>query len=151
MISLDSENARSGREVCRRRQQRRSAVIGGDADIFENIRADEEGLVVGVWAESRTIGNIRGSRERLKRSAEIDRGLSDGGCAESTEQQFNVLALFDRGFDRVGTDSVVLNGTMLPPVTVPGVPTVPESLIVGAPAAVDIEVAMSIVVPKAAR
>ena len=46
---------------------------------------------------------------------------------------------------------MVLKGTWLPPETVPGVPTVPERVIFGAPAAVDAELATSMVVPKAAK
>ena len=46
---------------------------------------------------------------------------------------------------------MVVKGTLLPPETVPAVPTVPASVISGAPAAVDAVLALSMVVPKAAR
>jgi hypothetical protein len=45
---------------------------------------------------------------------------------------------------------MVVKGTLLPPETVPAVPTVPDNVIMGAPAAVDAEFATSMVVPKAA-
>ena len=46
MIGLDRENSGGIVEDCRARDQRRRPMIGGDADVFENVGAEEETHVV---------------------------------------------------------------------------------------------------------
>ena len=77
-------------------------MVGGDADILEDVSADEKGLVVGIRTEAATTGNLRCCSERLEGCTQVDGRLSDRRAAERTEQQLDVLALFNSGLDGIG-------------------------------------------------
>ena len=93
MIGLDREDAGGGLEVGLVRDQRRGALVGGDADVLEDERAEQEVLVARVRVE-RLAGRSgrRPSRrpcERCVRATSID-GLRDRGDAERAAQERDV-------------------------------------------------------------
>ena len=76
MIGLDPQNARCCRQVCRSGDERSRPTIGSDADILEDVRANQEVEVVGEGIEG--AGDSSRTGECVEAVVEIQVGLSDG-------------------------------------------------------------------------
>jgi hypothetical protein len=82
MIGFDRENARRGLGERLVGKERRSALVGGDSNVFEDECAEEEILVAGVRVERLSgadqPGGARSRREgAVGIRADIDRRLGD--------------------------------------------------------------------------
>ena len=77
-------------------------MVRRDAHILEDVGADEEGVVAGIGAEARTAGDVRRGSERLEGRAQVDGRLGDGRTAERSQQQLDMLALFNGRLNRIG-------------------------------------------------
>ncbi len=108
VIGLDCEDAARIAKIGGAGQGTGCTVVGGDADIFEDIGADEEKGIAGKGVEGGTDSST--GSEGVEGVDQIDGGLSDGGCAESSAQEGDVLAFFDGSFCGVGFDGWVREG-----------------------------------------
>lgn len=106
MIGLDCLNACGCSEVGLARgagcEERRRAVIRGYAYIFKDVRANQEVRVARKRIERRS--NPRRSRQRVERRQQIDLRLRYRRRAQRRPQEGDVLALLNRGLDRIRRD-----------------------------------------------
>ena len=140
MIRLRRQDARRRLQIGGAGDERRGALVRGDADILEQEGGQEEILFVGVRVErlvraDQSGGARRGGEGAVRAAVDVDRGLVDeqrgapgGGdrAAQRIDVRDLVIGDLARQFgERAGSP------TLRPPVTAPRVPTLPVRLASG--------------------
>ena len=101
VVGFDGQDAGGNRQYARlAHDQRRGSMVCGDADVLEDIRAEQEGLFIRVRVERPGRGrNTRESGKGIEQCRrEVDGRLCDGQRTERGAKGGDVLALFKSSF-----------------------------------------------------
>ena len=83
-------------------------MVRGDADVLEDVGADEEECVAGEGIEGRS--DTCGAGEGVEGVVEVDIGHGNGARAERALKEGDVLAFFDGGLGGVAGDEWIGEG-----------------------------------------